>query len=210
MSIIFAQNRFDLEKLYEEYPEFRSIIGSDGRDKRFRNNIFEKINLFADIRTHESDIEIIGVIKNKRCRKYIPCRFLDLKHENLNYWKVLVPASNGSGALGEIISTPLIGTPLIGYTQTFIGIGKFETESEAQAALKYIKSKFARTMLGVLKITQHNPPETWRFVPLQDFTASSDIDWSVSVREVDRQLYAKYGLTQEEIDFIETHVKEME
>lgn len=65
-------------------------------------------------------------------------------------------------------------------------------------------------MLSFLKITQDNPIDTWRFVPLQDFTASSDIDWSVSVREVDRQLYAKYGLTQEEIDFIETHVKEME
>ena len=108
------------------------------------------------------------------------------------------------------MSTPLIGPPLIGHTESFISIGEFETKCEAQAALKYIQSKFARTMLGVLKVTQDNPPETWRFVPLQDFTSSSDIDWSVSVREVDRQLYAKYGLTQEEIDFIETHVKEME
>lgn len=64
-------------------------------------------------------------------------------------------------------------------------------------------------MLGILKITQHNPPEKWRYVPLQDFTSSSDIDWSKSIAEIDRQLYAKYGLSDDEINFIETHVKEM-
>lgn len=64
-------------------------------------------------------------------------------------------------------------------------------------------------MLGVLKITQHNPASTWKYVPLQDFTSKSDIDWSQSVADVDKQLYAKYGLDESEIDFIESHVKEM-
>ena len=64
-------------------------------------------------------------------------------------------------------------------------------------------------MLGVLKITQHNSPEKWAYVPLQDFTPASDIDWSKSIPEIDQQLYAKYGLDAEEIDFIETHVKPM-
>ena len=75
--------------------------------------------------------------------------------------------------------------------------------------LKYIKSRFCRVMLGILKITQDNPSSTWRYVPIQDFTSSSDIDWSKSIAEIDRQLYAKYGLSDEEINFIETHVKEM-
>jgi type II restriction enzyme len=65
-------------------------------------------------------------------------------------------------------------------------------------------------MLGVLKITQHNSPEKWAYVPLQDFTPHSDIDWSKSIPEIDEQLYNKYGLSPEERDFIETHVKEME
>lgn len=65
-------------------------------------------------------------------------------------------------------------------------------------------------MLGVLKATQHNPPEKWQYVPLQDFTSSSDIDWSQSVAGIDQQLYAKYGLGDEEIAFIESHVKEMD
>ena len=61
-----------------------------------------------------------------------------------------------------------------------------------------------------MKTTQMLNPEVWKFVPLQDFTTDSDIDWSKSVAEIDRQLYLKYGLSDEEISFIETHVKEME
>ena len=72
------------------------------------------------------------------------------------------------------------------------------------AALKYVKSKFARTLLGILKVTQDNS-----FVPLQDFTSKSDIDWEKSVAEIDRQLYAKYELSEEEITFIESMIKPM-
>lgn len=65
-------------------------------------------------------------------------------------------------------------------------------------------------MLGVLKITQHNSADKWEYVPLQDFTSNSDIDWSKPIPEIDQQLYKKYNLSSEEIDFIEAHVKEME
>ena len=65
-------------------------------------------------------------------------------------------------------------------------------------------------MLGILKVTQDNPPDTWRYVPLQDFTSKSDIDWSKSVHEIDLQLYKKYKLSKEEIKFIEEKVKAME
>lgn len=75
---------------------------------------------------------------------------------------------------------------------------------------KYIKTRFARTLIGILKVTQEINPAKFKYVPLQDFTSSSDIDWSKSVHEIDEQLYDKYGLTKDERDFIETHVKEME
>lgn len=65
-------------------------------------------------------------------------------------------------------------------------------------------------MLGVLKTTQDITPDKWKYVPLQDFTSSSDIDWSQSVANIDKQLYKKYNLSDEEIHFIETTVKEME
>ena len=133
-----------------------------------------------------------------------------MDHENIAKYKVLVPRSNGSGALGEVLSTPLIGEPLIGYTQTFIGIGAFDTLNEAKAALKYVKSKFARVMLGILKVTQDNNRATWAEVPVQNFTSNSDIDWSKSIHEIDQQLYKKYGLSDDEINFIETKVQGMD
>ena len=209
MNIIHAQNRFNLEALYLKHPEFMGIIGSDGKDKRFRNNIFEKISCFTTEKTNEDDIRILGITNNKRVWKYIPKEFIDLNHENIRKWKVLVPSANGSGAIGEVLSTPLVGEPLVGYTQSFIGVGAFDTCEEANATMKYIKSKYARTMLGILKSTQHNPAPTWRYVPNQDFTVNSDIDWSKSVHEIDLQLYKKYGLDDKEISFIETHIKEM-
>ena len=92
----------------------------------------------------------------------------------------------------------------------FRSIGNFKDEFEANAALKYVKSKFARVLLGILKITQHNPVATWKVVPLQDFTSNSDIDWTKSISEIDQQLYKKYGLSDEEINFIETKVQEMD
>ena len=128
---------------------------------------------------------------------------------NLRKWKVFVPAANGSGTFGETLSAPIIGEPLVGHTESFISIGNFDTRSESEAAMKYIKSKFARSLLGVLKATQHNPPEKWKNNPMQDFSNNSDIDWSLTVPEIDKQLYKKYGLSSDEIDFIESHVKEM-
>lgn len=206
--IIYTQVRFNLDVLYEDFPELKGIIGSDGKDKRFRNNIFDKIPLFTDTPSDNS-IKVLGISKNKRVWRYIPVKYVDKSHENLCKWKVLVPRANGSGAIGEVLSTPLISTPFIGYTQSFIGIGSFDTEAEANTCYKYIKSKFARALLGILKITQDNDRNVWRMIPLQDFTPASDIDWSQSIPDIDRQLYKKYNLDDAEVEFIETHVKEM-
>ena len=65
-------------------------------------------------------------------------------------------------------------------------------------------------MLGTLKVTQDNKKKTLQNVPMQDFTSSSDIDWSKPIPQIDQQLYAKYNLAPEEIQFIETNVKAME
>lgn len=206
--IIYAPTKFDLDTLYKDHPDFKSLIKADGKDKLLRTNIFERLSVFHSSKA-DDDIAVIGLISAKRTWRYIKRCYIDDSNEQLNKWKVLLPKSNGSGTLGELLSTPLIAKPLEGYTQTFIGIGAFETEEEAQAAYKYVVSKFARTMLGVLKITQDNPPEKWKYVPLQDFSSSSDIDWSQSIQSIDSRLYDKYGLSEEERNFIETHVKEM-
>ena len=65
-------------------------------------------------------------------------------------------------------------------------------------------------MLNSRKVTQGNKnSKVWKNVPLQDFTENSDIDWSKSISEIDQQLYKKYGLSDEEIAFIEEKVQEM-
>ena len=64
-------------------------------------------------------------------------------------------------------------------------------------------------MLDTLKITQQNSKKKKKNVPLQDFTDKSDIDWTKSIPEIDQQLYDKYGLSDDEIAFIEKNVKEM-
>ena len=114
--------------------------------------------------------------------------------------------ANGVGELGEIFTPPITGEPKFAATETFISIGNFKTFEEAKSAEKFIKTKFCRAMLGILKVTQHNTPEKWAKVPLQDFTSASDIDLSGNV---DAQLYRKYKLDAAEINFIEKHVKEM-
>ncbi|MBR1822849.1 MAG: Eco57I restriction-modification methylase domain-containing protein [Ruminococcus sp.] len=155
-------------------------------------------------------ISMIGLLNGKRVYRYIRKDYIKDSSGTLNKYCLLLPKANGAGSFGETLSPAAISKPNEGYTQTFIAIGKFDEIKPAENVEKYIKTKFARSMLGVLKITQDCPAPKWKYVPLQDFTPASDIDWSKSVAEIDRQLYAKYGLSQEEIDFIETHVKEME
>jgi eco57I restriction endonuclease len=207
VEIVYAESsyRFDTSK-----PEIERLVSDRlNGDKKIISNIFDKL---PDLFTEEQRPRAIGFYgrtKGGRCFRYADRKLFE-KHPNLDKYKVIVPESNGSGAIGEVLSTPLIGEPLIGVTQTFLTIGAFDTRAEAEACLKYVKTKFARTMLGLLKATQHNPKETWRLVPLQDFTDRSDIDWSQSVADIDRQLYRKYGLEEKEIAFIEEKVRAME
>ena len=204
--IIYAESsyRFDMNK-----PEIERLVSDRlNGDKKIISNIFDKLPDFFTVEQHPGTIGFYGRTKGGRCVRYAD-RNLFEAHPNLDKYKVVVPESNGSGAIGEVLSTPLIGEPLIGVTQTFLTIGAFDTRDEAEACLKYVKTKFARTMLGILKATQHNPKDTWRLVPLQDFTEKSDIDWGKSIADIDQQLYAKYNLSEGEIKFIEEKVKPM-
>lgn len=152
---------------------------------------------------------MLGLVSGKREYKWISSKYLVLP-ESFQKYRVIIAETNNTGVLGETLSSPLIGVPYIAHTDTFLTVGAFDTEAEANAVLKYIKTKFARLLLGVLKITQHNSRATWQKVPLQDFTPQSDIDWTQPIPDIDRQLYAKYGLDEKEIAFIEEKVRAME
>ena len=210
------------QAMYADHPEIPSLtmvvkgktvpLISKGHERDLTSNIFDKLTGRIFVETNPNDnsfIEIVGRYKGERCGMWIDSRYV-LGPDNFNKYKVFLPKANGSGSLGEVLSTPLVGQPLVGHTQTFLSIGCFNTPYEADACMKYVKSKFARAMLGVLKVTQDNKRATWSYVPSQNYTPASDIDWSQSVADVDKQLYAKYDLDDEEIDFIESHVKEMD
>lgn len=207
--IIYPQNKFILDKLYSDYPKYKKYIGSNGNEKRLTTSIFDLAIFSEDVSPEKDRAIILGLIKNVRHLRSIPLKYIE-DNNYLRKYKVFVPKSNGTGAFGETLSTPVIGEPLKGVTQSFIVIGAVDERSEALSILKYIKTKFVRTLLGVLKVTQDNSKEVWKYVPLQDFTSSSDIDWSKPIADIDRQLYIKYHLTSDEIAFIEKMIKPME
>ncbi|MBR4384075.1 MAG: Eco57I restriction-modification methylase domain-containing protein, partial [Selenomonadaceae bacterium] len=212
--IIYSKTTYNLtKKFHADNPNAVKKI-SKGHADDFATNI---IDLFADLFFDEKPddgrdyVQVHGRQKNGRVCKWFRSDWVT-HPVPFDKFKVLVPLANGSGAIGKVECTPLIGNPFIGEpfsvnTATYITIGAFDNRDEAEACLKYIKSKFARAMLGILKVTPVNPAATWAKVPLQDFSATSDIDWR---GDIDGQLYRKYNLSDAEINFIETHVKAMD
>ena len=118
----------------------------------------------------------------------------------MDCWKVYIPEAVGSGNMETDELKPILGTPKSACTETYIMNGPYKNEEEATNAISYIKTKFFHFLLGLKKITQHTTSKTYSFIPLQDFSKS----WT------DEELYAKYDLTQEEIDFIESTIQPME
>jgi len=203
-------------KMHHDNPQVKSIL-SKSHPNDVGTGVLETLDnilFFESIPDNNYEyFQILGRYNNDRVYRWIRKDYVNEPYAHDKY-RVVLPKANGSGAIGEVLSTPLIGVPLIGvpligFTQTFISIGSFDNREEAENCLSYIKSKFARTMLGILKITQDNPKDKWQKVPLQDFTKNSDIDWSKSIAEIDQQLYAKYNLSADEIKFIEEKVQAM-
>lgn len=196
--------------LYEENP-ILSGRASKGHDYDIQSNAFSVYpEVFVDKPLDDEDyIRILGRDGNTRCWKFIKRKYVT-DVSNLDAYKVFFPKATGTGQFGEILPDAIIGKPGDGGTVTFFTIGHFDSQTESLNCVKYTKTKFARALLSVLKVTQDNTPGKWKYVPLQDFTSSSDIDWAQSIANIDQQLYKKYNLSDEEINFIETNVKEME
>lgn len=205
----FVTAKFNFETLFKDYPECEKIL----KERRLATNVLDlldnKVFFATKPNNYREYIRVYGRVNNKRDYRWIKKSYIDAE-ENLHKYKVFLPKVNGTGQFGELLADPTLGYPEEINTHTFMSIGSLDTEEEGRNLLKYLKTKFTRAMWGVLKITQHNSNETWKYVPIQSFTEASDITWNTSIKNIDKQLYKKYNLTDEEIDFIETHVKEME
>lgn len=129
--------------------------------------------------------------------------------------KVYMPQAGGSGNDKQVLGVPFYGEANSVCSFTYLCIGydpKKHNLSKEQCLriVSYIKTRFFRYMVSIKKKTHHTPRAVFQFVPLQDFTPSSDIDWSKSVAEIDKQLYRKYKLDEDEIAYIESLIKPME
>ena len=146
----------------------------------------------------------IGFVKREEIKQH---------SEWIDIWKLYTSRANNIGTeLNDDNLVTVIGKPNTVCTESYliIGVGLNLTEESSKNLSTYCRTKFARFMHSLAKSSQDATAKTYRFVPLQDFTSKSDIDWTKSVAEIDRQLYAKYNLTDEEIAFIEQMIKPME
>ena len=144
----------------------------------------------------------------KRVKAYINRTVIPKNSNWIDKYKLGISKSYSTGAINfpELI----VAGPNVVFTETFLVIGPFDTEKEQLNCLKYTETNFFKLLLffgkGSMQVTQ----DVFCYVPLQDFTPQSDIDWSKTVPEIDQQLYAKYNLSADEINFIESMIKPLE
>lgn len=199
---ILEKIELDNESSLMNYISARNPFG-------FSTNFVKDARFKKDNTTMSSPIMCYA---NKSIVGYIEENEITKKLEWIDKWKVLTPYSNNIGTelSDDNLNTVVAATHSI-CTETYLVVGADLnlSKAEAQNLAKYMKTKFVRFLHGLAKNSQHGTRNTYRFVPLQDFSDYSDIDWSVSISELDRQLFNKYGLTSEQTTHIENRIKEM-
>lgn len=193
-------------------------------------NILEKINIseinsFASIVSAQNPFgfnsKVVGdkkqqdgkikIISKFRTIGFINRNLVTLRESMIDQWKIMTPIAGEGGALPHrVTGRPFVSCPGECCNGTYMVIGPFETKEDSYAALNYLYTKFARFLVSLAQYTQNTKSESYQFVPLQDFTSHSDIDWSKSIPDIDQQLYRKYNLSPDETAFIEKMIKPME
>ena len=147
---------------------------------------------------------------------WLPKSAIDSTNHLLSKYKILMSKVTAEHA-GEpdkkgqfkIISRTEIIGPNDVCTDSYLIVGASESKLVVENEYKYIQTRFLRFLLMLSVSSINLSSEKFQFIPLQDFTSNSDINWSRSISEIDTQLYAKYGLSEDEISFIESMIKPM-
>ena len=152
--------------------------------------------------------------KRKRTTVYIEESKIPKISSLFDSYKIFVPKAWGNmdekdGFLGGSYSKIEVAEPKDCCSEMYIEFGPFKSKDEAINAKKYFYTKLFRTVFYKDKISQNTAIQTYKSVPIQNFTNNSDINWTKSITDIDKQLYKKYGLSDKEISFIEEKVKEM-
>ena len=157
----------------------------------------------------QSPINNIKCYINKRLEPsgygWMPRSEVYKNQNSIDIYKIFIPEAGGDGRDSMVLGKPFLGEPGSVCSLTYILIGYDPhkhnfSKKECENILSYIKSRFFRYIVSLKKKTQHGDKEVYQFVPLQDFSKP----WT------DADLYTKYGLTDEEIAFIESMIKPME
>jgi len=202
----------EMLKKIKTHKDFTSLENSVSARKPFSldANVVKKSNLF---RSSNKGLKnpVVCYGKGKQIG-YLKRDEITKNTEWIDKYKVFTPRANNIGTeLNDDNLNTFIGAPNTICTESYIvvGVDLKLTDSTAKNLCKYFTTKFARFQHSVGKASQDATSKTYKFIPLQNFTSKSDIDWSKSIEEIDKQLYKKYGLTKEEIKFIESMIKPM-
>lgn len=223
-------NKYDVE-MRDLFEVGEDIVLKNSIDynisKKVRNNKFiplTNITTGRDAFHISSKIEILEKItSDKQIKGYVIVRCknnvirwieqskIKRNIEIFNKYKVFISKSAGDPEKDKkVIGKPYFADKKTVCTESFFPVGAFDNKIEALNLCKYMHTKFLRYMVSILK-TSHNVTQiVYKFVPLQDFTDKSDIDWSKDIEDIDKQLYKKYDLSKDEIDYIESKIKPME
>jgi len=161
-------------------------------------------------KSNNHNISLYHIENSKRKIEYVDANDLKKNTQDIEKYKVFIPGGYGAGETfpHQILGVPEIASKKSVCSQSYLYVA-FSNKIEGENFIKYLRTKFFRSLVSSVKITQSAPKRVYRFVPLQDFTSKSDIDWKQSIEEIDKQLYKKYKLTKEEIKFIEDMIKPM-
>ena len=159
--------------------------------------------------TPEHDILLYHIEKGVRKIEYASKKDIHKNKNHIDFFKVFVTGAGGSGNDPKVMGDPEFAPKNSVCSQSYL-YSAFNSAIEAKNFIRYIKTRFFRVLVSAMKITQSAPSRVYRFVPLLDFSTTFDIDWGKSIADIDRQLYTKYCLTDEEVAFIESMIKPME
>lgn len=186
-----------------EKDSFETIISST-KPYGLRGDFFKNPSKYGMPKIRETtlggDLRILGLDGSKRVYRYISQNYPLPKRDLLYNYKIFIPRNVGNGEFGDFTPTTVVASPKDLCTETFVQAGPFQSINEANNADNYIRTKFFRALISIRKQDQGASKAVYHFVPLQDFSES----WT------DEKLYKKYGLTEDEIAFIESMIRPME
>ncbi len=199
---------------YNQAVAILNKIGIPSPDNSFSSIVSSRkpYGLNTSVKGHKRHLRNDVVLYGNKLKSYINRSSVKTGESSIDSYKVFISYAYGAGEEypHQILNKPFIGAPGTVCTETYLLIGPMQTEEIALNVKLYIQTRFFRFLVLQLKPTQHATKSVYAFVPMQDFTSGSDIDWTKPIIEIDRQLYAKYNLSEEEIAFIESMIKPME